>query len=437
MQNGSFLESVKAQYEELPYPPRDPQLETQRLIHKIGDNLIVLNHYCFGGSRDFSRGFRALVAGGGTGDSTIYLAEQLRDLGGEVVYLDLSAASMAIARERARIRGLENIQWLQASILDIPRLGLGQFDYINCTGVLHHLDSSESGLQALKSALASGGVILLMLYGRYGRRSVYDMQALLRELLPREMPTAERIRSTRKLLAALPSTNSFARDLETWHMEISAEGFGDSGLYDLLLHSQDRCFAVPELYGLARSAQLDMLGFVDRAPAYDLATLLPPEAMPPAYEQMATQDRQALAELVSGDIAAHEFYLGRRSVHRPARLEDDENTLVLLGRMHGQHAAIANGLHPGRTVTFSGRSGQLTITGNPINRLLFAQMDGRTALGKIYKTILKSLPGVSRAGIRRELVTLFTRMHAHGHLFLLRKGSYGTKVPDYSRLQPF
>lgn len=437
MTTGNFLESVKAQYEALPYPPRDPALETQRLIHKIGDNLLILNHYCFGGGRDFSRGFRGLVAGGGTGDSTIYLAEQLRQLGGEVVYLDLSEASQTIARERARIRGLDNIRWIQASIMDIPGLGLGSFDYINCTGVLHHLASTEAGLGVLKSALKPDGIILLMLYGKYGRRSVYDMQSLLRHYVAPDAPIPEKVASARRLLDMLPPTNSFARDRGSWDREIAADGFGDSGLYDLLLHSQDRCFSVPELYDLAASAGLDILAFVDRVLAYDLTNLLPAGAIPPHVAKMDLPRRQALAELMIGDIAAHEFYLGCGKTHRPATLNDDDNTLVILGRMHGRHAEIAAGLHAGRTITFEGRSGSLAITGTPVNRLLFAHMDGRTPLSRIYKTILKSVPGVTRAGIEAELKALYRKLHAHGHLFLLRKGSYGTKVPDFTQLQPF
>ncbi|MBL8199212.1 MAG: class I SAM-dependent methyltransferase [Chromatiales bacterium] len=437
MTTGNFLEAVKAQYEALPYPPRDPALETRRLIHKIGDNLIILNHYCFGGSRDFSRGFRVLVAGGGTGDSTIYLAEQLRQLGGEVVYLDLSEASLAIARERARIRGIENIRWFQASIMDIPALELGSFDYINCTGVLHHLASTEAGLGALKSVLKPDGVILLMLYGKYGRRSVYDMQSLLRQYVAPDGPISEQVAQARRLVDVLPPTNSFARDREKWSREIAIDGFGDAGLYDLLLHSQDRCFSVPDLYGLAASASLDILAFVDHVLAYDLTNLLPAGAIPPHVLQMELSRRQALAELLIGDIASHEFYLGFREIHRPASLDDDDNTLVMLGKMHGHHAEIAAGLQPGRTITFEGRSGRLTITGTPVNRLLFAHMDGRTPLSTIYNTIIKAVPGVTRAGIEAELSALYGKMHAHGHLFLLRQGSYGTKVPDFTQMQPF
>ena len=43
------LQSVRTQYETLPYPPRDPQDESKRLITTWLDSLFMINHYCFGG----------------------------------------------------------------------------------------------------------------------------------------------------------------------------------------------------------------------------------------------------------------------------------------------------------------------------------------------------------------------------------------------------
>ncbi len=406
----------------------------------MGDNLIVLNHHCFNGARDFRAGFRALVAGGGTGDSTIYLAEQLRNFAAEVVYLDVSAASLAVARERAAIRGLTNIRWVNDSILNLPALGLGAFDYVSCTGVLHHLASTEAGLGILTGALRDDGVILLMLYGRYGRRSVYDMQALLRTYLPADAGIGEKVRLTRQLLAALPASNSFIRELDKWRREIAADGFGDAGLYDLLLHSQDRCFDVPELYRLAGSAGLDLLGFVDRAAAYEPLNLLAPTASQADQRAwLASLDlprRQAIAEQMGGDLSAHEFYLGHAGLNRVATLADEANTLVLLGAMHGKHAEIADGLTPGRTLTLTGRSGTVTVTGTPVNRELFRRMDGVTPLAEIYARVPQAVPQATRDVVQRELEDLYRALHPHGHLYLLRQGSYGSQVPDYTRLPP-
>ena len=72
------LLQVRRQYEALPYPARNPADEQKRLVQTWLDDLPMVNHYGFAGRQSFGPGFRVLVAGGGTGDATIYLAEQLK-----------------------------------------------------------------------------------------------------------------------------------------------------------------------------------------------------------------------------------------------------------------------------------------------------------------------------------------------------------------------
>ncbi len=156
-------EPIRDQYEAYPYPVRDPKDERTRLITGSPSNLAEIDHYVFAGRGDFARPFRALVAGGGTGDAASMLAQQLSDrarergqgAAGEVVYLDFSRAAREIAEARARVRGLTNISFHQGSLLDLPKLGLrdpGGFDYIDCCGVLHHLEDPPTGLAALAAA---------------------------------------------------------------------------------------------------------------------------------------------------------------------------------------------------------------------------------------------------------------------------------------------
>ena len=117
-----FDPRVRAQYEAYAFPRRDPKDETHRLVVCEQEALAKLNHYCYAGRQTFDAGFRVLVAGGGTGDHTIFLAEQLRDRDASVTYVDISEASMGIARARAAARGLDNIEWHHCSILDLPRV---------------------------------------------------------------------------------------------------------------------------------------------------------------------------------------------------------------------------------------------------------------------------------------------------------------------------
>ena len=144
------------------------------------DSLANIVHQCFGGSKQINENFRVLVAGGGTGHALIYLAEQLQYFGARVTYIDLSNASMRVAKRRAQNRQLTNIDWYQGSLLDLPQMNLGQFDYINCTGVLHHLADPDAGLRSLRAVLKPDGAMGLMVYGLYGRKSYYHVQELMR-----------------------------------------------------------------------------------------------------------------------------------------------------------------------------------------------------------------------------------------------------------------
>jgi len=203
---------VKLQYETFPYPPRDPADDAKRLVRTYHDQLESLNHYCFRGRRDFRHGFRALVAGGGTGDATVYLAQQLAGTDAAIVHLDVSTASIDVARRRTRQRGLEqDVYWIEGSLLDLPSFGLEPFDYVNCSGVLHHLDNPAEGLAALVSVLKDDGALGLMLYGRYGRLGVYQMQELMRLVNRGEQHPQEKVNNAKETFAALPISNVLKR----------------------------------------------------------------------------------------------------------------------------------------------------------------------------------------------------------------------------------
>ena len=90
--------SVQEQYETYPYPARNPADEDKRLITGSPSSLREIDHYLYAGARNWSRPFRVLFAGGGTGDALIMLAQQLKDekCPAEITYLDLSKASRAI-----------------------------------------------------------------------------------------------------------------------------------------------------------------------------------------------------------------------------------------------------------------------------------------------------------------------------------------------------
>lgn len=314
----NYLPQVRSQYEALPYPPCNPEDERQRLVLTWLEDLPMINHYCFAGKQSFRNGFRALVAGGGTGDATIFLAEQLRATDAQVVHLDMSEASIALAKERARIRGLNNITWVHDSLLNLPRLDLAPFDYINCSGVLHHLADPDLGFRALRAVLKPDGAIGLMVYATAGRTGVYQMQALMRLVNGAQADDQRKIANTRDLLASLPPSNWFKRS-EDLHHDHKA---GDAGIYDLLLHSQDRSYSVGELFDwLGHDAAGTgghglHLEFTDvqrgRSPYLPHMVLgSRPPAMAGELRKMPRRRQYEMAELMIGNIITHSLYVTR------------------------------------------------------------------------------------------------------------------------------
>jgi SAM-dependent methyltransferase len=264
------------------------------------------------------------MAGGGTGDATIFLAQQLRHTDARVVHLDLSAASIAIAQRRAQIRGLDNITWIHDSLLNLPQLGLAPFDYVGCSGVLHHLQEPDQGLRALLDVLAPGGALGLMVYAAPGRTGVYQMQALMQLVNGEEQDITRKIASTRDILDSLPPSNWFKRGEDLYHDHKT----GDAGLYDLLLHTQDRAYCVEQLYAWMADGHGLHLAFSDvqrgRAPYLPhMALGAKPPAMAARLRQLPLRRQHAMAELMLGNITMHTFY-ATREAHRAAPYGDPE-----------------------------------------------------------------------------------------------------------------
>ncbi|MEQ9639219.1 MAG: class I SAM-dependent methyltransferase [Alphaproteobacteria bacterium] len=302
--SGDGDEAVRAQYEAYPYPQRDPADEAKRLIAGSPSELVELEHYVFDG-RPVGAAFRALVAGGGTGDGTIMLAQQLADRGvGHVTYLDVSSASRATCEARATARGLTNIDFRSGSLLDVADMGVGPFDYVDCCGVLHHLDDPAAGLAALVSVLKPDGGLGLMLYGPYGRTGVYALQGALRRLTT-DLAPAEKVARAKTLLAGLPKEHWFARNPYVGDHKVS-----DAGLYDLLLHSRDRAFTIDEIAELADGAGLRLTGLLPGA-AYDPAGLIPDADLRKRARALPWLQRAALAEELAGSHKTHVFYAVR------------------------------------------------------------------------------------------------------------------------------
>ncbi len=427
MTSGRSTKAVRDQYEAYPFPVRRPEDEEQRLIASPIDQLARIDHYCFSGRRDFHRPLRALIAGGGTGDALIYLAEQLRGKPCEFVYLDLCANSMAIARERAEVRGVERVTWIEGSLADLDDLGLGEFDYVNCVGVLHHLDNPRRALDRLAASLAPEGGLGIMLYGRYGRRSVYLLREALGFLTEEGEDLPARVQVTRRVLTDLSHNRVVGCTPSARHMLDTPEG--DAYLVDTYLHECDHPYTVPEIHRLLESCGLHLSGFTS---FFELeGAVMPLEYDPSLYftdpdvlerlTRLSLPDAQHLAEILNGGISMHAFYATRRA-GSAAQVSDLDNAPYFPTSYAAEAARsiLEQGLERVEVRLRGGLKRSFELS--PLPRAILGLIDGRTSIGEMTKIASAGTSELSLERCVQEVLAFLDLMVGLG-LVLLRNAA--------------
>jgi SAM-dependent methyltransferase len=402
---------LAAQYEAFPYPRRDPRDERKRLIVGSPGHLREIDYWVFGARRPASRPLHALIAGGGTGDATIMLAQQMAraERPGGVTWLDRSAAALKIAQARAETRGLTNIKWEQQSLLDLPGSGLGPFDYIDCCGVLHHLPDPAVGLRALLSVLAPGGGLGLMVYAPHGRTGVYMLQDALRLLAPADEPASARLDVAKRVMRHLPETAWLRRN---GFLDDHING-GDAGLYDLLLNPRDRAFTVPELHALLAGEGLAVTCWVEPA-RYDPMPLLPDPRLRARAEAMDPIQRAALAEALAGNVSAHIVYCVRNDEQAERADFMSRQAVPVTRELPGSE--IAKGLGPDGTLTMLIDGRRLPLALPPLAPAILGLVDGVRTVGDIAAILAER--GTGAAAFDRAWAATFASLAKVNRLLL-------------------
>lgn len=402
---------VAGQYEAYPYPERKPADERKRLIEGSPSDLPGLSHYLFRGRTP--NPFRALIAGGGTGDAAIMLAQHCASAGleAEIVYLDMSAAARSVVEQRAKVRGLANLRFVTGSLLEVAALTPGPYDYIDCCGVLHHLKAPEAGLQVLAKQLKPNGGVGLMVYGEYGRRGVYETQALLRHLAPPDRPGKDRLAQTRRLLEALPRTNWLRRNPFVQDHKAA----GDAGLYDLLLHARDRAYTVPQLAGLVESAGLGMVRFIEPA-RYDPATYLRDPRLLAPLQALPALEQAAAAEALAGNLRKHTVYLAPTEHATTCTASPDDTGLTPVLRRHAPEA-IAKTLRAGSlSADLDGFPAKFPAP--PRAAAIAQRIDGRRTIAEILDDLRAADPSLSLEKAAEAFAALYRLLNGLNLLFL-------------------
>ena len=194
---GEVSFTVQCQYEENPYPRwmKTSVLAPPTTLSKLLGTLFP--HVSF---PDFEQklGANILIAGCGTGQQSLEMA--MRFPRARILAMDLSLASLCYASRKTFEAGLNNVEHAQADILRLNSTDL-KFDFIEATGVLHHLEDPLAGWSSLLRILRTDGVMRIGLYSSVARREIVKAQEII--LQHGYRPTATDIRNFRQDLSTL------------------------------------------------------------------------------------------------------------------------------------------------------------------------------------------------------------------------------------------
>jgi len=242
---------VREQYEENPYP-RWVNLEIpikMKSIAQVCDDINLELH-----SENIKEVVAPaiLIAGCGTGQQSIGTASSFSDC--QVLAVDLSLTSLAYAKRETIELGIKNLEYLHADILKLDQLKQ-EFDIIESTGVLHHMNEPMAGWKVLSDILKPGGLMHLGLYSELARGDIVKARE---SIALQGIGTSEE--EIRKFRWSMIKSNS----KEMYRLTKSSNFFTISTLRDLIFHEKEHRFNLPQIQDNLDELGLKFCGFENK-----------------------------------------------------------------------------------------------------------------------------------------------------------------------------
>ncbi|MEC8519277.1 MAG: tetratricopeptide repeat protein [Pseudomonadota bacterium] len=239
---------VREQYETHPYPRwvnLSLPVKSEPISHIVAQSKIKL----FDNDINKINTPNILVAGCGTGQHSIATAAKFKN--SKVLGIDLSLSSLAYAKRKTEDLDINNIEYMHADILKLDKLNR-QFDIVESSGVLHHMKNPMAGWKVLVNCLKDGGLMKIGLYSALARQHINEIR---REILELEIGSSdEEMRLFR--------SNVINSGLSHYNLVLNYSDFYSlSTLRDLLFHTQEHQFTIPQIKKCLNELNLKFCGF--------------------------------------------------------------------------------------------------------------------------------------------------------------------------------
>ncbi len=246
--NNHISKKVQSQYEDNPYP----RWRHGNPLKKFKASAIqIINAEIKPNSLYFSpkpNKLKVLIAGCGTGNQILGAQRYKNAL---ITAIDLSSSSLSYAQRKMNELQINNVELIHMDILEVSLIG-AQFDIIECSGVLHHMDNPQEGIESLLSVLKSNGYIKLGLYSELARKDI---------IKAREYIYNNNLNSSENSIKMFRKNINTGQMPELNSLTLASDFYTLSSCRDLCFHSQEHRFTISKLREALSINNLNFYGF--------------------------------------------------------------------------------------------------------------------------------------------------------------------------------
>lgn len=288
--------------------PQDPQFFSRALNMDLG------RYGAACAESSILPGMKIWVAGCGTNQAVL---TALKFPQAQVLGSDVSTESLKVCGRVAAQLGLNNLRLQQESLNATAYEA--EFDYVICTGVIHHNADPALPLKSLARSLKPDGVLELMVYNYYHRIQTTAFQKAIRLLGGGQgLPDVEReLPLTRRLIDSFPGGTHMGEFLAL------QKPLPEAAVADSLLQPVEFSYTVASLADMARTCGLNIATYCvnqfDKVKGHlDWESEFTDPEVAAAYARLPDLERWQVSNLLRGETSPMLwFYLQRQDTPRP------------------------------------------------------------------------------------------------------------------------